>query len=121
MRKVVLNWVGSPKVVKKNNAQRPYHDYHVTAVRILKEDVTEKAETLQKREAEHLASSTKSSTEESIFIHVSQLNQTQREQLLKRFQLTLLLSPVICYLRFSMKFQFSRENSIKLPWQRISG
>ena len=88
MRKVVLNWVGSPKVVKKNNAQRPYHDYHVTAVRILKEDVTEKAETLQKREAEHLASSTKSSTEESIFTHVSQLNQTQREQLLKRFQLT---------------------------------
>ena len=43
---------------------------------------------LQKREAEHLASSTKSSTEESIFTHVSQLNQTQREQLLKRFQLT---------------------------------
>ena len=59
-----------------------------TAVRILKEHVIEKAGTLQQREAEHLTSSTTSSTEESIFIHVSQLNQTQREQLLKCFQLT---------------------------------
>ena len=37
-------------------------------------------------EAEHLASSTTSSTGEVILVHVRQLNQTQREQLFKKFQ-----------------------------------
>ena len=88
--KTVLNWVGGSKVVKKNNAQDHIKaNYHITAVQILRERACEKwGEDPQETEAEKLAATLATNWEESILFHVQQLNQKQREQLLKKFQLT---------------------------------
>ena len=88
MRKVVLNWVGGVKVVKKINAKDHTPTIMSQLSEFLKNMSLRKQRLSNKGKQKHLTSSTTFSTEESIFIHVSQLNQTQREQLLKRFQLT---------------------------------
>ena len=88
VKRVVLNWVGGSTVIKKNNAKDHLKaNYHLTAVRILRERAAEKAEAPQQTEAERLAAATSVPSEESILVHVRQLNQNQREQLLKKFQL----------------------------------
>ena len=89
VRKTILNWVGDSKVVKKNNAQDHLKgNYHITAVGILRERACEKGgEDPQQTEAEKLAATLATNREVNILFHVRQLNQKQREQLLKKFQL----------------------------------
>ena len=64
-------------------------NYHITAVQILMERACERrGEDPQQTETEKLAVTLATNWEESILFHVWQLNQKQREQLLKKFQLT---------------------------------
>ena len=72
---------------QKNNAQDHLKtNYHITASRILRERACEKGgEDPQQTEAEKLAATLATNQEESILFHVQQLNQKQREQLLKKF------------------------------------
>ena len=89
VRKTVLNWIGGSKVVKKNNVTDHLKaNYHITAMRILRERACLKGDEPSQTEAEKVAVCIgEQMEEESILTHLRQLNQTQKEQLKKKFQL----------------------------------
>ena len=89
VKKVVQNWVSGSEIMKKNNATDHVNkaNYHATAVRILCQRANEKVEIPLLTEAEKLASQDKTISSQGILTHVQQLNITDQDQLLKKFQL----------------------------------
>ena len=87
VKSLVNKWILGTTTIKKNNAN--YHlkaQYHVNAVRKLKEKAEQKWDEVDISEAEKLAAKSQSS-QLSILTNFRKLNVTQREQLLKKFQL----------------------------------
>ena len=87
MKSLVNKWIQGTTTIKKNNATDHLKaQYHVNAVRKLKEKAEQKCDEVNISEAEKLAVE-KQPSQSSILTHVRKLTVVQREQLLKKFQL----------------------------------
>ena len=89
VKKLVNRWIEGSDIIKKNNAQDHVNraKYHMDAVRKLKERAEEKSESLQLTEAETIAAAAQRDNQQSILTKVRELQNNQRDQLLKKFQL----------------------------------
>ena len=87
VKSLVNKWIQGTTMIKKNNANNHLNaQYHVNAVRKLKEKAEQKCDEVDISEAEKLAVK-KQCSQPNILTNVRKLNVMEREQLLKKFQL----------------------------------